>query len=157
MTDTATDPVRDEIMEHMARAFFACAWADWTDEFGEGTQGNGVDIMDEMPETIDGAATLAAAELTRKLEALHGRGIADIFVAAKTISRRHKGYQGGDRRRTAEMFGHYAAMGAMGHGVSLYDALGTKAAEYVNTHACYMEFSPFDLNPAEYPIPAEAG
>lgn len=154
MTDT--DLIRDEIMEHMAKAFFASAWADWADEHGPGTQGNGVDVMDEMPDEIDGAATLAAVKLTEALEALHGRDITDIFVAAKTVSRRHKGWQGGDRKRTAEMFGHYAAMGAMGHGVSLYDALGTKAAEYVNTSACYMEFSPFDLDPTEYPIPAEA-
>jgi hypothetical protein len=51
------------------------------------------------------------------------------------------------------MFGHYAAMGAMGHGVGLWDALGTKACDFVNTRNCQMEFSPFDLDPETYPIP----
>jgi len=78
--------------------------------------------------------------------------LAEIFAVAKAISRHH---DAGDRNRTAEMFGHYAAMGAMGHGVSLYDALGRKAAEWVNTSACHMEFSPFDLDPEVYPIPFE--
>ena len=146
----SNDDTRTQIMEHMSRAFFASAWADWTDEYDSGTQGNGVDVMDEMPDEIDGAATLAAVALTSKLEELHGMGLSEIFAVAKAISRHHNA---GDRKRTAEMFGHYAAMGAMGHGVSLYDALGRKAAEWVNTSACRMEFSPFDLDPGTYPIP----
>lgn len=147
-----SDPTRDEIMDHMAKAFFACAWADWNDEYGEGCQGNGVDVMDEMPDEIDGAATLAAVELTSNLEERHGMGLSEIFTIAKTISRH---YGRGDRDRTPEMFGHYAAMGAMGHGVSLYDALGDQAAKWVDSSASYMEFSAFDLDPNTYPIPAQ--
>jgi len=151
MTDT--DFIRDEIMEHMARAFFASAWADYEEEYGDANL-SGVDVMDVMPDGIDPAATAAAESLAADLEKMHGRGLPEIFAAAKCVSRRHR--DGGDRKRTAEMFGHYAAMGAMGHGVSLYDALGRKAAEYVNTSACYREFSYLDLDEAKYPIPAEA-
>jgi hypothetical protein len=147
-----SNPIRDEIMEHMSRAFFASAWADWADEYGPGTAGNGVDVMDEMPDVIDGAAILAAVKLTKQLEELHGMDLSEIFCIAKAISRH---YRAGDRVRTAEMFGHYAAMGAMGHGVGLWDALGTKACDFVNTSDCYMEFSPFDLDAGEYPIPAD--
>jgi len=148
-----SNPTRDEIMEHMSRAFFATAWADWADEYGPGTQGNGVGVMDEMPDEIDGAATLAAVALTEKLETMHGMDVSEIFRMAKTVSRH---YKDGDRKRTAEMFGHYAAMGAMGHGVGLWDALGTKACDFVNTRDCSMEFSPFDLDAGTYPIPAES-
>lgn len=144
----SNEDIRHEILEHMARAFFACAWADWADEYGPGTQGNGVDVMDEMPTEIDPAARHAAGRLTESLESLHGKRIEEIFEQAVEISG-----DDGDREKTPEMFGHYAAMGAMGHGVSLYDALGTKAAEFVNTSACYMEFSPYDLDGAKYPIP----
>lgn len=145
---TTDSEIRDEITEHMARAFFACAWADWCDEYGEGTQGNGVDVMDEMPDEIDPAAVAAANDLAEALEKQHRVPLPLIFRRAVVISRNE-----GDRDKSPEMFGHYAAMGAMGHGVSLYDALGRTAAEWVNVP--YMEFSPFDLNDAKYPIPFE--
>lgn len=144
----SNDTIRTEILEHMARAFFATAWADWSDNYGPGTQGNGVDVMDEMPDEIDPAARHAAGRLVERLESLHGKSIEEVFKRAVEISG-----DAGDRPKTPEMFGHYAAMGAMGHGVSLYDALGCEAAEYVNTSACYMEFSPYDLDEEKYPIP----
>jgi hypothetical protein len=143
-----TNDIRDEILKHMARAFFATAWADWADSYGPGTQGNGVDVMDEMPDEIDPAARHAAGQLTERLESLHGKRLEEIFEEAVALSG-----DDGDRPKTPEMFGHYAAMGSMGHGVSLYDALGRKAAEFVNTSACYMEFSLYDLDEAKYPIP----
>lgn len=147
----SNDDTRTEILENMARAFFATAWADWSDRYGPGTQGNGVDVMDEMPDEIDPAARHAAGHLVESLESLHGKRIEELFEQALEISG-----DDGDRPKTPEMFGHYAAMGAMGHGVSLYDALGRKAAEFVNTSACYMEFSPYDLDEAKYPIPFDS-
>ena len=137
---------REEILKHMSRAFFASAWADWSDEYGEGTQGNGVNVMDEMPRDIDPSAVKAARRLVKSLEALHGKSIVEIYERACIISQ-----DDGDRDKTPEMFGHYAAMGAMGHGVSLYDAFGRAAAEFVNTQACSIEFSPADLDPCVYP------
>lgn len=145
-----SNPTRDEIMEHMAKAFFACAWADYQEEYCDGLPGMGVDVFDIMPDEIDPAATAAAVKLTSCLEKQHGRDLADIFHKAAGISQEHRE---GDHKRTPEFFGHYAAMGAMGHGVSLYDALGRTAAEWVNTSGCYMEFSAFDLDVAKYQIP----
>lgn len=153
MTDVNTDDTatRDEILEHMARAFFACAWADYDEEFGD-VIGAGTEIMDVMPDELDPSAREAAKDLAERLEKQHGLPIVEIFRKAVEIAG-----TSGDREKSPEMFGHYAAMGAMGHGVSLYDAFGSKAAEFVNTSACYMEFTYFDLDPAKYPIPADAG
>lgn len=149
MTEMTTDDgTRDEILEHMARAFFATAWADWSDAYGEGTQGNGVDVMDEMPDEIDPGARQAAEKLAANLEKQHGLPIAEIFRKAVELAG-----DDGDREKSPEMFGHYAAMGAMGHGVSLWDAFGAEASDFVNTSGCYMEFSYFDLDGTKYPIP----
>jgi hypothetical protein len=144
MSDT---DIRHEIAVHMARAFFASAWADWADQYGPGTQGNGVDVMDEMPDEIDPAAVNAAFQLCARLEARHGMHMAELFRKAVEISG-----DDGDREKTPEMFGHYAAMGHMGHGVNLHDALGRKGAEFVDVP--YGEFSPYDLSDERFPIPA---
>ena len=146
--DTGTE-IRTEILEHMARAFFGTAWADWEDQYGEGT--GGMEVMEVMPDEIDPAASQAAGSLVESLEALHGKRIEDIFEEAVKLSG-----DDGDRPKTPEMFGHYAAKGALGHGVSLYDAIGRKAAEFVNTSACHMEFTYYDLDETKYPIPADA-
>lgn len=162
MTDVNTDDIiRDEIIEHMGKAFFACAWADYEEEV-EGDGHGGQDIMDVMPEAGDEAARKAAQELASALEKRHGMSLPEIFRVAKIISRRsrraasrrYRTLYGGDRPRTAEMFGHYAAMGAMGHGVNLHDALGSQAARWVDVP--YREFTYFDLDPVAYPIPEEA-
>jgi len=145
-----TDPVRDEILEHMARAFFACAWADYSEQIGPHYP-MGCEIMDEMPEEIDPAATKAAQDLAECLEKRHdGAPLAQIYRDAVELAG-----DDGDRDKSPEMFGHYAAMGAMGHGVSLHDAFGRTAAEFVGTHDCYMEFSYYDLDDEKYPIPED--
>lgn len=156
-TATATpesDPVRDEILEHMAKAFFACAWADYSERVGPHYPA-GCQIMDEMPDELDPAATEAAEGLAASLEAAHGLPLSEIFRKAVEISEAN---DAGDRERTAEMFGHYAAMGAMGHGVGLWDALGGEACDFVERqgpHKHYVEFSMFDLDADKYPIPED--
>lgn len=148
--------IRDEIIHHMTQAFWASAWADWCDEYGEGTTGMGVDVMDEMPEEVDPSAIKAAEKLAEKLEKQHGMGLEALFNRAVEISEKAEaeGEDGGDRARTAEMFGHYAAMSHMGHGVGLWDALGKAAAKFVNIpygeyNYCYFE------NVEKYPLFAE--
>lgn len=137
---------RHEITRNMALAFFACAWADWADEYGPGTQGNGVDVMDEMPEELEPSAVYAAFDLCARMERQHGMHMADLFAKAVEVSG-----DDGDRAKTPEMFGHYAAMGAMGHGVNLYDALGSKAAKFVNTP--WREYGHFEWTDPRFPIP----
>ncbi len=153
MTDTITDPVRDEILEHMAKAFFACAWADYSEQVGPHYP-MGCEIMDEMGDEIDPAATEAAEGLATALEKAHEAPLSEIFRQAVEIS---VTANAGDRDRSAEMFGHYAAMGAMGHGVGLWDALGRTACEFVERQGSkhYVEFSMYDLDERKYPIPAD--
>lgn len=115
----------DKFMHHAARAFFACAWADMVEDAGE--------IMDQMPDEIDPAATHAARTLL--VDMLRANRCAD---AAALLARCP---DEGDRPHTVAMLGHYAAMQAMGHGVELGDAFGD--------HDClivpYCEFGPHSL------------
>jgi len=152
MNHTETDPVRDEILEHMAKAFFACAWADYSEQVGPHYP-MGCEILDEMDDEIDPSATRAAEDLAVALEKAHEAPLSEIFRQAVEIS---VARNAGDRDRSAEMFGHYAAMGAMGHGVGLSDALGGTACKFVErkgSHKHYVEFTMFDLDPRKYPIP----
>lgn len=102
---------------HAARAFFGSAWADQCEEFGDAAVLSGREILDVMPETIDPAALHAASTLRFDIERVNGKTIHELMVRI--------GREGnGDRPNTAEMFGHYSAMQAMGHGVGLHDAFG---------------------------------
>jgi hypothetical protein len=144
--DTET---RHEIVYHMAKAFFACAWADYSEQVGPHYPA-GCEIMDAMPgdEDTDPAAVLHAFELCDTIEKKHSLHIAEIFRQAVAISEED---DGGDHPRTTEYFGHYAAMSAMGHGVGMWDALGGRADKFVGTPDIYMEFSFLDLDPKKYP------
>lgn len=119
--DLNSRTVSSEITHNMAKAFFASAWADLADEAGENLSGK--EIMDVMPDVIDPAAIEAADELTEAMCKAHGcYHIENVFNRVAVIQRNTK--DSGDRPVTPEMFGHYAAMQAMGHGVGLYDAFG---------------------------------
>lgn len=124
---------------------FESAWADWMDEYGPGTTA-GVDVTDEVPENTDPPAVWAAMGLCDALEKQHGMHLADIFTKAVKMSG-----SDGDRQKTPEVFGHYAAMGFMGHGVSLHDVLGSRAARWVKVPRG--EFTCFDLSDERFPIP----
>ena len=103
--------MKDMIREGMARAFFACAWADQADEAenrGINTPlGPGVDIMNVMPTEIDSSAYHAADTLISEMESSNNMSITDLFCSTGIL--------------LPEVFGHYAAMQAMGHGVGLRD------------------------------------
>lgn len=137
--ETSQIAIKNEIVRHMARAFFACAWADYAEQVGP-HYAAGSDIMEVMPEELDPSAVWVAFDLARELEAHHGKPLDQIFARAVEISESYQGRsRGGDRPRTAEMFGHYAAMQAMGQGVGLWDALGSYADEYVFQKPCYFD------------------
>ncbi len=119
-----------EFILHAARAFFACAWADMVEAAGRALQG---EIMDQMPDEVDPAATHAAETLLHDM--LRANGCPD---AASMLARCP---DEGDRPHTLETLGHYSAMQAMGHGVGLGDAFGD--------HKClnvpYVEFGDYSL------------
>jgi len=124
----------DEIKLHMARAFFASAWADAIEENGGTLRG---EIMSQMPDDLDPAAIRAADTLAMDMERENGATLAQLLERVEAMA-------DGDREPSAEMFGHYCAMQAMGHGVGLHDAFGHDAAETVRVP--YIEFSWLELD-----------
>lgn len=116
---------------HAARAFFASAWADACEESDSPDAPNlsGKEIMNVMPDTIDPAAEHAAQTLMFDMERENSKTITELFEIIKT-----KG--DGDRPNTVEMFGHYSAMQAMGHGVGLSDAFGDEVHEAIKVPYC---------------------
>lgn len=134
----------DQILNGMARAFFASAWADACDEAGESEIiSNGVEIMDVVPDELDPAAVHAASTLRMDMERVNGRGIGELFAHAKTLPA-----DGGDRELTAELFGHYCAMQAMGHGVGL-ESFGDAVRDAIQVP--YVEFGSYSLEKDYFP------
>lgn len=132
--------IAEQIELAMAKAFFASAWADAQEEKpGDDPAGvylTGKDIMDVMPTEIDPAAMDAAKALVFEMERANARPINVLFAQAVVL-------HDGDREPTAEMFGHYCAMQAMGHGVGLSDAFGDAA--YQSIAVPYVEFGSHSL------------
>lgn len=127
--------MNDTILRHMALAFFGSAYADQAEEAGQPLRG---EIMDQLPEQVDDAAQQAATTLYAELERVNGKPVIELF---DLLCEECDGE--GDRPHTEEMFGHYAAMQAMGHGVGLDDAFGSKARELVTVP--YVDFSSASL------------
>lgn len=100
--------IESRIIGGMARAFFASAWADAHDESGR-SFAPGTEITDAMPRTIDPAALHAAKTLAFDMvHANAGEWLRNIYAQHPA------GW-------TLELWGHYAAMESMGHGVGLSD------------------------------------
>lgn len=110
----------ETIIHHAALAFFACAYADHCEEIGDPLRG---EIMNQLPELPD-CATQVAAELVRVLVAEN-----PMFPDLDSLFAYAVDAHNGDRAPTAENFGHYLAMQAMGHGVGLGDAFGDAVYE----------------------------
>ena len=131
---TPVTTTETEIREHMARAFFASAWADAAEEAGDPPRG---EIMDLMPSELDPAAIKAADALAADLARVNGKSLDELMAVVERAG-------DGDRDNTAEMFGHYAAMQAMGHGVGLYDAFGSAVDDAIKVPR--VEFGSLDLS-----------
>lgn len=135
--------VHDEIKRHMARAFFASAYADQAEECGQPLSG---EIMDQLPDETDPAAVHAADTLAADMMRANGLtspcfDLESLFLRACEIAENSR--DRGDREHTPEMFGHYCAMQAMGHGVGLADAFG--GAVYDDIRVPYVEFGSHSL------------
>ena len=129
--------MKNEFIYHASKAFFASAWADMADECGSDVIGMGVEIMSVMPDEIDPAAIEAAETLVMDIERINGKPLESLLELIKDTA-------DGDRPATAEYFGHYAAMQAMGHGVGLYDAFGSEVYNVVKIP--YIEFGSYSLS-----------
>lgn len=120
---------------HAARALFGSAWADACEEAGEAHILSGAEILDIMPVEIDTAAFHAARTLRMDFERANRCTVADALARIEAEA-------DGDREPTAEIFGHYCAMQAMGHGVGLSDAFGSVSSGFA---VPYVEFGSHSL------------
>ena len=135
-TKYTEDHEKAEFLLHASRAFFASAWADMAEEENAIPWPPGAEIMAYMPEAIDPAATHAAKTLILDIERVNGKTIGALMGLIERDG-------GGDRPNTVEMFGHYAAMQAMGHGVGICDAFGSDMSQAIKVP--HVEFGSYSL------------
>lgn len=135
-----------DIKRGMALAFFASAYADQADEAEQPLMG---EIMEQLPPVIDRAAIHAAHTLS--LGIIEGftfgeKGLNDTqklaIIFRNSVHLQNQSDDKGDRELTPELFGHYCAMQAMGHGVGL-DSFGQGVYDYVEVP--YVEFGGYSL------------
>ena len=137
-----------EIMDGMALAFFASAFADQADDAGQPLYG---EIMEQLPAQIDPAALNAARTLVIALQSANpelcdhwrAEGFADVDGLPYMLDVcRQLPSDGADCELTPELFGHYLAMQAMGHGVGL-ESFGRAVWDAINVP--YVEFGSHSL------------
>lgn len=107
--------MRDIIKLGMARAFFCSAWADQANECGH-QFAPGTELTDAMPQELEPAAYHAADTLIFDMERANGCPISDQWDETTRGN-----VDASELREKPELWGHYAAMQAMGHGVGLGD------------------------------------
>lgn len=148
----STQDTKQIIIEGMARAFFACAWADACEEAGEEQMLSGAEIMHLMPSETDPAAIHAAQTLCMQIESAHPAvtgGIVDIYRACTLLDP-----EGADRALSPDLFGHYCAMQAMGTGVGL-ESFGHAVRDAIRVP--YVEFGSHSLSRDYFTQADEAG
>lgn len=146
-----TQETKQTILDGMARAFFACAWADACEEAGEEQMLSGREIMHVMPSETDPSAIHAAQTLIMQIESAHP-GLKDIGLIFKACTLMDQ--TGADRTLTPELFGHYCAMQAMGTGVGL-ESFGRAVRDAVRVP--YIEFGSHSLSLDYFTQADEAG
>lgn len=118
------DGFRAEILEGMAKAFWVTSWADYCEQMSPARRaklreeglipGPGGDWMDAAP-PMPPSAKLAAKRLAQAFEERNGATVSELLDRAMEAD---GGVAG---RNEADLFGHYLAMQAMGHGVGWFD------------------------------------
>ena len=132
--------MNQNILKGMALAFFASAYADQADEAGKPLRG---EIMDQLPDEIDHAAIHAAKTLyiqfERAFNEFHGEweSLDGDYIRTYGIEK----MWGNSQKENEQLFGHYAAMQAMGHGVGLWEY----CAHQISDHVPYIEFGAYSL------------
>lgn len=115
LLDEAEGAAAGSIMDGMASALWATAWADHVEEHGCESL-SGMQIEDAMP-IVPEAADRMAAELVAEFESKNGKSIEELFKDAVAADETEGKSCAGEE----ESFGHDLAMQAMGHGVSWFD------------------------------------
>lgn len=133
----------EQIKNGMALAFFACAYADLCEENENPLSG---EIMDQLPEPIDPAAIHAAETLimgmvdqvTFETASSDEKRMLALYMHASNVFERADA----DRELNPDLFGHYCAMQAMGHGVGL-ESFGDAVRDSIQVP--YVEFGSHSL------------
>lgn len=133
----------------MARTLFVTAWADWKDQYGGGTPGMGVDLMDVAPETPPYAFE-AADKLIKLYEDANKCCLGHLLNLAKWSEKILETAPEETMAALAREFGYCMTMQALGHGVSWEDS----HEPFVRKHVDF-EFTCFDLDEETYHIPEE--
>lgn len=147
------ETIHEQIKHGMALAFFASAYADQADECCQPLRG---EIIEQLPADIDPAALHAADTLAHGIMANNmagisashiSRGIVPEYMTLENLHRmavwlRDANEDKGDRELAPEIFGHYCAMQAMGHGVGL-ESFGSAVAD--NIAVPFVEFGSYSL------------
>lgn len=136
----------DKIKHGMELAFFASAFADLREEQEEPLRG---EIMDQLPHITDPAAVHAAETLIMGIldgitfEASEGvQSDAQRMLVLYMHLCNQYDRKDADRELTPELFGHYCAMQAMGHGVGL-ESFGSAVRDAIKIP--YVEFGSHSL------------
>lgn len=109
---------RAAIVTGIAKGLYSSAWADDQEEThrSSGKKGlsplSGQEITKIAP-APSASAKNAAEKLARQYEKANGKSLDDLYDDARKAN--------GGQAEDAEMFGHYLAMMALGHGVSWFD------------------------------------
>ena len=97
-----------QILDGMAKAYWADAWASQMEEMQLSGHLSGMEIMDVMPQEIPAKAMEIAKKLYAKIEKDNNIKLEDFTPP-------------GEEDFDKDLFGHYLAMEAMGHGVGWSD------------------------------------
>lgn len=160
-----TTDVETEIHNAIAKAFFACAYANQYEECDNpGFSISGCDFFDVLPDVIDPAALHAAdtlvmdfircndaltlGDLFHRAELTHEKAI-ERFESASDDENRCEANDIGSKELKSEHFGHYLAMEAMGTGVGLSDAFGSLVASAFKVPS--VEFGGYSLEKSYFP------
>lgn len=112
--------IRDEIIESAARAFYVSWWAN-EQENKKGFRGfGGGDLIDIAPRTPRNVLTFARAFIA-DFEKTNGVRADQMYERAKALAEAPGGMHYARRDPSPDLFGHYTAMQAMGHGVAWSD------------------------------------
>lgn len=136
---------RKGFRDYVARTLFVTAWADWMEQYGPGTPGMGCELMTAAPET-----PVYVYEAADKLIALLEEKIAPLEV----IFERARETWTDERPASAfiDELAYCLTMSSLGHGVGWEDY-----NDYFEgcRGLVHFEYTYFDLDENDYPIPAE--
>ena len=128
----------------VARTLFVSAYADWKEEYDGGFPAG--TKIDKVAPTTPPYVAERALKLIAELEQENDCTLDDLYERALEAD----GIYGGHTVNLVEEWAHYLTMECLGHGVAWSDDHAEYEHQTVN-----VEFSPFDLDNENFPIPED--